>query len=464
MASKNIIVEAERQIPVLRTVEILVVGGGSGGWSAAVAAARLGRKVLLVDTESALGGTSTVSMMHLFGAPYDHYHGLMKEVADDLIEMGEAVPGPLVPYDGEAYKRLLFRKVQEAGVELLLNTWFSTTIVEAGVVRGVVVESKAGRQAIMADVVIDATGDGDVAARAGAKFITGRAADGKMRPMTLLFRLGNVDSKKLIEWAEANPEQFKNDSNSHIIDHERQLYRLHGFFGLVADAKSRNEVDEECHYMRFEYVWPSKSTALVNTTRVYDVSGLDAFDITKAVLEARRQMDMLVAFIKAYVPGCDHCFVIDSGQRLGIRETRHIVGDYILQEDDLAGGVHFSDTVFSDHRRMVPGAAVHSPDGKEGSEIDTLERNAERTLFKYYIPYRIFLPAGLDRILISGRAFSADHQADGWTRDIPGIVLAGQAVGTAAALAIHQGRTPRDVDLDEVRDALSKAGVDTGAV
>src|SRR4051812_21278883 len=104
------ITEESREIPITRRTEVLVVGGGSGGWSAAVAAARAGAKVLLIEAESALGGTSTISMMNLFGAPYEHYHGLMKEVADELIAQGEAIPGPLVPFDGEAYRQLLFRK------------------------------------------------------------------------------------------------------------------------------------------------------------------------------------------------------------------------------------------------------------------------------------------------------------------------------------------------------------------
>lgn len=455
------VMEPSRTIPITHHPEVLVIGAGSGGWSAAVAAARAGRDVLLVDMESALGGTSTIAMMNLFGGPYEFYQGLMREVTDELARRDAAKPGPLTPFDGEAYKSLLFEVAEAAGVKLLLNTWFSHSVTDDdGNVVGVVVENKRGRQAITAQVVIDATGDGDVAASAGAEHVLGRTGDNRMRPMTLLFRLGNIDCEKLVSWAKANPEQFKKDPNSHIVDDERQLYRLHGFFGLVTEAREQGLVPPDVHYLRFEYVWPGKNIALVNTTRVYDVSGLSAEDMTRAAIEARRQIGALVEFIRARVPGCSNAFIVDTASRLGIRETRHILGDYVLQEQDLVEDRQFPDGLIRDHRRMVPGAEVHSPDGNEGGAGDLLEREVERRLYGYNLPYRCFLPRGLGSILVSGRAFSATHEADGWTRDIPGIVLVGQALGVVAAVAVEQDCTLRDVDLDDVRHRLRAQGVD----
>ncbi|MEQ2528910.1 FAD-dependent oxidoreductase [Bacillaceae bacterium CLA-AA-H227] len=459
MTQMNYYTENEQKIPITKFTEVVVIGAGSAGWSAAVGAARCGAKVLLVDRDLNLGGTSTNSMMHLFGGPYDHSHGLMREVIDELSKSGEAKPGPLTPFDGRAYSTLLFKIVQNAGVEVLLNTWFSRAIIENNEVKGVIVENKGGRQAIMADIVIDASGDGDVAASAGAEFVLGRTNDNKMRPISLLFRIGNVNVDSLLEWVESHPEEFKEDPNSHIINHEQGLYRLHGFFNITAKAREEGRLDKDCHYIRFEYLWPDRNSALINSTRVYNVNGLKAEDLTKAVLKGREQIETLFEFIKDSIPGCENTFIIDIASQLGVRETRHIIGDYILQEEDLITEREFSDALFKDFRRMVPGAAVHSPDGNEGAKGDDLERDQSRKLFPFNIPYRSFLPKGIDNLLVAGRCFSADHQADGWTRDIPGCILMGQATGVASAIAIRDNVKTRDVNLNKVRIELEKQNI-----
>ena len=172
----------ELKTPIAYKTQILVVGGGTAGWAAAVCAARHGSNVLLIERNYELGGTSTTGMMHLFGSTMQNMHGLMKEIILNLSAAREVKVGPLSPFDGQAYTQLIFDMINQSGAKLLLGVTFSRTIVEGRCVKGVVIETKSGRQAIMADVVIDATGDGDVCASAGAEFVMGRTNDNKMRP------------------------------------------------------------------------------------------------------------------------------------------------------------------------------------------------------------------------------------------------------------------------------------------
>lgn len=455
----NTYLELANEIPIKKKTQVLVVGGGTAGWTAAVSAARQGAKVLLIDKETTLGGTMTLSMMHLFGGPSDYAHGLMSEVLLRLQERNMAILGPLTPFDGAAYASLIFEMLEESGVELLLDTVFSKPIVEDNVVKGIIVENKGGRSAIFADVIVDASGDGDVCASAGADFVFGRAEDAKTRPVTLLFQIGNIDVKTLLDWVQAHPAEFKTDPTSHIIDHEKGLYRLHGFFDLTEKANTAGLVDEDCHYMRFEYVWPVRGTAVINTTRIYNINALEPESLTEAVLLGYKQIDKLFRFIKSEVPGCREAYISAIAPRLGIRETRHIIGDHILTEAELIADEQFADTLYRDFRRLVPGVPVHSPDGKEGMTGDSMERDCDRPLFGFNIPYRCFLPKGLEGILMAGRCFSADHQADGWTRDAPGCVMMGQAAGTAAGLAAVNKTTPRAMDAAEIRKALQAQNV-----
>ncbi len=447
--------------PVVKETDVLIVGGGSAGWSAAIAAARCGVKVILVERNYELGGTSTTAMMHLFGAPSGEAHGLMKEVLDRLSAEHAAILGELTPYDGQQYAQLIFRMLEEAGVEILLGTVFSSTIVEDNQVKGIIIETKTGPQAIWGQVVIDATGDGDVCANAGASFVLGREIDHKMRPITMLFRIGNIDVVKLLNWVKAHPEEFKQDENSHIIDDTKGLYRLHGFFGIAERGRAEGKLDKECHYIRFEYVWPERNIALINSTRVYSVNALDPFELSSAIVTARKQIDLLYHFIRTHIPGCENTYIVDVSSMPGIRETRHIIGDYILTEEDLANETVFEDRLFRDYRRVVPGAAVHSPDGNEGAVGDNLEREQKRRLYTFTIPYRCFLPKGLQGVLVAGRCFSATHQADGWTRDTPGCILMGQAAGTAAALGVKNKVSLRKLNPCTIRLELNHQGVIT---
>src|SRR5438445_6845033 len=262
-----------RGVGVARDVDVLVVGGGIAGVMAALASGRSGAATLLVERFGSLGGTGTAAMMNLFYVPYAASRGLVRELFDRLIARGGAIPGEFVVYDPELYKITALEMLAEAGVNVLLHTLVRDGILAGKTLRGIVVENKSGRQAILSRVTVDASGDADVAARAGAPFVKGREEDGKMRPMTLIFRMGGVDVARLVEYVKSRPDDFSPDPLQCMLDLDHHMIRVFGFFKLVEDAKARGELWPECYYFRAESVLPGRGVLTVYATRAYGFDG-----------------------------------------------------------------------------------------------------------------------------------------------------------------------------------------------
>jgi hypothetical protein len=445
--------KADQKIPVVRKYDVIVAGGGSGGCGAAVAAGRMGAKTLLIERASYLGGTSTGGMMAVMWAPYDSYSGYCKEAVDEMVAMGAAQTGPIVPFDPSILKQVHLRNVLKAGVDLLFYTYIVDAIVENGAIKGVIVENKSGRQAILADQVVDATADGDVAAFAGASFQMGRS-DGAMRPVTILFRMGNVDTDELLQYANSNPDQFIKDTHVNFVVPEEGKLRLAGFFDLVKAAREKKELDKDCHYLRIETVDFDKKIALINTVRVYGVDGTNAWDVTRGEIESRKQMETLITFMKAKVPGFGKSFLIDTSDMLGVRETRHVHGLYTLNYDDVLKERQFDDTVGINCTHLPHGKEMHSPDANEGGETDIANRVDDWPRLCHEIPFRILVAKDVDNLYVAGRHMSATHEADRVTRNIPPCILVGQAAGTAAALCSKMKITPKQLDIRTLQREL----------
>lgn len=457
-ANQKVVEEAAKILPIAASTDVLVLGGGVAGLSAALAAARTGAKVLLVERGNCLGGTATAGMMALFYTPYRCAHGIPKQIIDRLIVAGGAFPGEVISLDHEIFKGIAFEMAVEAGVRLLLHTICADVILDGDRVRGVVIENKGGRQALVGQVMVDASGDADIAARAGAPTVKGREVDGKMRPMTLLFRLGGVDVETMLQYVHEHPEDFSKDPNQMMLDVEGKNIRIFGFFSLVGRAKAEGSLYPDCHYFRVESVFPERGTLLVNTIRIYNVDGTNPEDITRAEMEARRQQRLLVEFVRKYVPGFTRAYVLDSGSHIGVRETRRILGEYVLTEEDIIRQVAFPDTIGIDSNRQNPKGPRHSPDGMEGAPSDTETRLQMASLFTYEIPYRCLLPQRVGGLLVAGRAISSNHEADGYTRNQPACMVTGQAAGVAAAMAARQGILPRQVSVPALQAALRTIG------
>ena len=462
-------------LPVWAGPDVVVAGGGAGGLAAAVAAARAGARVLLVERNSFLGGVATAAMMPAFVAS-GAAAGLGHEILDRLYRAGGAplwdgAPGRThtTPFDPETLKMVALEMVQEAGVDLLLYSQAVDALAAKGNVFGIVAENKGGRQAILARVVIDATGDADLAVRAGAPFQKGRPQDGKMRPMALLFRLGGVDLDAAMTYLRDHPDdiqpQFRQGTVLRV-GNERVLTRLSGFNELVDRARANGELDPNCHYFRFEGGWFERGIVTVNTTRIYDVDGTDTRDLTRAEVAARRQIAQLIAFARKYVPGCERAYLIDTAPNIGVRETRRIVGEYSLTQDDVYADRRFPDSILA-IRQAVPKRPlpanwdVHGPDPGEGARSDPLEwahANVQREGHAYEVPFRCLLPKGVSNLLVAGKTVAVDHFIDGFTRNMLICMLFGEAAGLAAALAVAQGVPVGQVDVAELQKQLVARG------
>jgi len=451
--------EKERSISIAGKYDVIVGGGGVAGIAAAVAAARNGVRTLLVEKFGFLGGVATAGLMHMAYAPFSSTSGISREIYLKMIDQGSGIDDVLMPFDAEEFKVFALNLSVDAGVEFLFHSIIVDAITSEDRVKGIVVENKSGRTAILSDVVIDTTGDGDIAARAGAPFVKGREQDGKMRPMTLLFRMGGLDVQEIVQYVIENPSEFSQDPQKNVVLPDKGFYRVLGFFSMIEEAKQRGELDPALHYVRLECLSPKTGMSMINTTRVYGLDGTDAFDITKGEVAARKQMMHLVEVFKKTFPGFKNSFLIDSAPMLGVRETRHIVGDYLLTEKDVAKKKLFDRIVARNAVRVTPGVDVHSPDGMEGSKQDARHRDFVDELFWHGIPYDCLLPAGIEGLLAGGRCISASHEADKWIRVQTCCMATGQAAGTAAALSVKYQVSPRRLDVSELQNVLRSQDV-----
>jgi len=452
------VTEPQRDIPVARRVQVLVVGGGVAGTAAALAAARTGAQTLVIERSGFVGGTGTAGLMSLYTLPYEHVHGVSREIVDAMAEQGAAVRGPVVPFDPECFKRVALSKMLAAGVELLFFTWCVGAIVEGRRVRGVIVENKSGRQAVLADVVIDASGDGDVAVAAGARSVTGRETDHKMRPMSLIARMGPVDIREIVRYRDMHPDEFSPDPGHNILDLAQRLLRLDGFFTIMRSGRDRGLIDANIHYLRLYGIVGEVGDLYVNSTRIYDVDGTSGTDLSRAQQDCMRQNDELARFLRAEIPGFRQAEIRETAVSIGVRETRRIIGDHVLDIDDCASARRFPDVIATAVAHMVPGVELHSPDGGEGDADDPYVTGLVLPFAEFSVPVGSLLPESLDGIVMAGRCISQTHDADGWTRGQPIMMQVGEGAGTLAAVAALGGLDPREADMERVQASLRQHG------
>ncbi len=440
---------------------MLVVGGGPAGLGAALGAADAGAGVILVERYGFLGGNATAALVmplmsfhtqravfeRADGAklfPTDHgpgepvVAGSLARLLGRLIATGGAItPGPatgyVVPFDPELLKLCALELLDEAGVSFLFHA-FASGVLADGPLRGVVFETKSGPIVIRARCVIDCTGDGDVAAAAGAGFEVGREADGLVQPMTLMFRM--------VDFERAAFEAY-------VRDHPDQWRGVHGLWDLVARAAAAGELDLPREDILF-FGTPHGREVSVNSTRVTGVLGTDVFDWSRAEWRSRAQLRQIVRFLQRRVPGFERAYCAQSGVHAGVRETRRIRGDYRLTADDVLSARHFEDGIA---RGAYP-VDIHNPRGS-GTVLKRLPDGAA-----YDIPLRCLLPAGIENLLVAGRCLSGSHEAHSSYRVMPIAMATGQAAGVCAALASRDAVPPRAVPADEVRAELIRQGAD----
>lgn len=441
---KEYIHEQAKEIEIFDRCDVLVVGAGPAGTAAAVSAARNGAgKVVLLERYGHLGGMATGGQVlfipHLSEGKQQMIAGIQQEWLDRLEKMPNGLIGPdrkdigstdpaLIDkwrkyygfvcegwiwygayVDPEMLKIAMVNMVEDAGVTVYCHAWGSEALMEGNRVIGVTFQSKEGRKAILADKVIDCTGDGDIFASAGCAYEKEYSGDDRSYNVSVVFRLGNVDSEEFRNW--------KYDPNSHYRDKLAEYKKLFG-------------------YRISPFVTPMKDIMWVNNF----VEGKDCCnvqDLTDTEMLIRRSLNEGIEWIRENVPGFKNAFLHDTASQLGTRGSRRLNGTYRLTMDDIAQTIEHEDTIaiIPAHRRM-----------KYKSPIE--------------LPYGVMLPADdVEDLLAAGRCFSSAHDANDHANLIPHCVALGEAAGAAAALALQSNTTFRDVDVKKVQQMLKKQGV-----
>ncbi|MEM7502959.1 MAG: FAD-dependent oxidoreductase [Pseudomonadota bacterium] len=425
-------------VPVAATSDVVVVGGGAAGVSAAVSAAKNGCSVTLLERYHHLGGMASGGMVLVLDDMVNGNEitvsGIVAEFIGRMEREGMAVtpppedryasdemyrkwarwgvhdfhqpkkPQPIVyatAFDPDAWKRTSLDLVRENDINLRLHSMFSDAIVEDGVIKGVICQTKLGRQAIMGDVVIDTTGDLDVACAAGADFTKGQYI------VTTVFRLANVDTDEAIRFEYEEPDAFAKIN--------REARRIIGGAWEMWWLKT-----------------PIPGVVWCNCPHMPGYDGISVEDLTRAEYEGRERMMGLHEFVRKNLPGFEKSDMLGAAEQVGVRTTRLLRGEYVVTKDDVVSRRYFADTVCR---------------GRD-----------------YYTPYRALLPTKVDQLIVAGRHYSAEPEAQKRSREIPPCMAQGEAAGIAAAIALDKDLKLRDVDYKDIQTTMRTQGADPGDV
>ena len=427
MVVKMKIIEERREIPVWEQVDVLVVGSGPAGVSAAITAAREGASVLLIEQTGNVGGIATEGLMsHWTGNTEGGFYDEILERSADAAQMRKVI-------DPERLKTILLEMLEEAGVKLLLYTFACAPVMEGNKIKGVIAENKTGRGAVLGKIVVDASGDGDIAARAGVPYYIGRETDGKMQPATIMFKVAGVDVERGV---------FPGGFEEHLAIPAGDIQKL-GEEHLPSPAG---------HVLLYRSTLPG--TATCNMTNCTDIDGTKPEDLTRATVVCRKQMESIVHFLREYVPGFENCYLISSASLIGIRETRHFKGEAVITREDILEARVFDDWVVTKAHFNFD---VHNMTGN-GLDETGVQKNFQQKK-GYTIPYGCFVPLEVDNLYLAGRNISGTHMAHSNYRVMPICANMGQAVGVAAAICVKEGTVPRELSAATVQRRLIESGV-----
>lgn len=426
----------------MKKFDVIVAGGGFAGVAAAIAAAREDARVLLIESSNCLGGAAATCLVNPFMPFYTPHNkrdpdsqmlsaGIFDEICDRLVEITKELDGedapyakkPLSTFNEEYLKIVLNRMVTEAGVELLYHTNVVGAKRDGDKVASVIVSNVSGLYEIGADYFIDCTGNADLSVLAGYSAHLGRESDHLCQPMTLCFRVGDVDIETFNRNKATMQEKYKELQAAGEIKNIRE--------NVLFFHTTSNRV---LHF---------------NTTRIVKRNPVDADDVTAAEIEVREQVYEMFRFLKKYVPGCRNARLLSTAMNIGVRESRMIDGEYVLTQEDLVGCRHFEDGIAACNYDID----IHNPEGSGTSHYYF----APHTY--YTIPYRCLIPKGSVNLLTAGRCISSTHEAQASYRIMPVVCTLGEAAGVAVAQAKKAGNCcVRDLDVEGLRVALRSKG------
>lgn len=444
--NQTTITEPERNTPLWGEYEVVVLGGGPAGITAALAAGRSGRKTILIEGYGFLGGAGTAAGLSTFcglhAAVFGEHEQVVRGLCDDILDRLRAMDGLNDPhlsvqqriqaqaYDISAYKIAADELLGAAGVEILFHAYgVGCALADADRIDVVFVETKSGRFAIRGQVFVDASGDGDLAAWSGVPFDTGDGAGNMLYPTTM-FRINGVDHVRAGDAWKLIPELMeKAEAEGRSFPRKKPIVR-----------PQRNPIE-----------WRANLTQIKNTDG-RAVSGIDAREFSYGEIEGRRQCWDVFSFIKEVTPGFDDAYIVEIAPQIGIRETRRIVGEYQLSQDDILGCRDFDDTI------GVNGWPVEA---HVAGDVNFLFAEWESRGFNQ-IPYRIIVPQKIENLLVAGRCASMTHEGQSSARVTGSCFIMGQAAGTAADLALSDSTAPRELDVPRLQARLEADGAYLG--
>jgi FAD dependent oxidoreductase len=430
--------------------DVIVVGGGTAGAVAGIAAARQRAKTLVLEQFGFLGGTQTgalvVPMMGFATSNEVLIRGLNDEI---MARCADFVPGEDgVWFDPETVKIVLEQMALEAGAELLYHTTVTEPILDGTAITGVRAWSKSGGRPYFAQQIVDCSGDADVAHRAGVPCQSGREEDGLNQPASLRFILGNVDLGALaaflseLDGREHQPPkvQFGFSRGLGTAPHIEKLVDQAEAEGVLSPA--------EGGYVQAFSIPGRPGEMSFNCPRITHVNGATVEDLTRSQIVGRQRIQRVIAFCKRYMRGFEQAYLAWTAPMVGIRETRRIVGEYVLTVEDVLGARKFDDRIA---KSCYP-VDIHNPAG-EGTVLRKLPPD------EYHdIPYRCLVPLRVDNLLVAGRCISATFEAQGSIRIQPNCRAFGEAAGTAAAVCAAGGLSPRELPPEELQQVLRANG------
>lgn len=415
----------------MKRYHLIVAGGGLAGVAAAVSAAREGMEVLLVERAGCLGGAMSNNLVYPFMRYWmkDPEHGGRKPLSAGIFtemrkRMNEKIPVKEIDFDlrPEYYKFILDDMVREAGVEVLFHAMIFDVTTEKDQVKSITMATKSGVLTAEADFFIDATGDGDLFAYAGCDYVLGRESDGVCQPMTLCFRMSNVDTELFKKERPALQELYKQYRNEGKIQNPRENILV--FFGI------------------------GEGIVHFNTTRIIQKDPTNVFEVSQAEMEARQQIYEMECFLKENSEAFKDSTIISIASDIGVRESRKLKGVHILTADELKNCVAFEDTIALGNYDID----IHNPNGTGTSIYYFTEEEF------YRIPYRSLLPKEFKNLLVAGRCISATHEAQAAIRIMPICACLGEAAGVAAAVACHSGTNAHTVSVKTLQERLKEHG------
>jgi ribulose 1,5-bisphosphate synthetase/thiazole synthase len=447
------------------TYDVLIVGGGVSGSVATIAAARAGARVLLVEEHGFLGGSLTamgVGPMMSFHNPAGEQ--VVRGIPDELVRRLQARGASLghladtttycstvTPFDSEEMKIELETMLTEAGGKILFHTQLAAVEMAGELIDAVVLCNKAGLTAFRAKVFIDATGDADLAARAGVPFCQGRAADGQAQPMTMNLKLANVDTSAVRDYVRSHPEDFLWAPLGQAEGLKRlevsPRLSLAGFLGAWKAARARGEIDVPRDQVLF-FETPVPGVVIVNTSRITGLVATDPFQLSRAEMLGRKQCAQIFRFLRQHAPGFAQAVRMDTAAKIGVRESRHVEGMYQITAEDITTSRAFEDAIALGGYPID----IHAPSAATTATTRLLP-NA-----RYQIPLRSLQVRRPANLLVVGRCISATHEAAAAFRVTPIVMAIGQAGGVAAAEAARRGVAPAQVPFATIREQLLRQG------